>query len=129
VVGVDQYFNNSAQIQEATNSIYSAIHSVPLCGREWFFTHDLRSDEVATGGGQLEAPRAQILNGATDPSNSIITPVWSALYTMIHRANIVLDNASKAKDNAALTNRNVGEAKFLRAWALNELVSMWGPVP
>jgi hypothetical protein len=129
VVGVDQYFNTSAEILDATNSVYSAMHSLPLCAREWFFTHDLRGDEVSTGGGQLEAPRAQILNGATDPSNSIITPVWAALYTMIHRANTVLDNAANAKDNVTLTNRNVAEAKFLRAWAYNELVSMWGPVP
>jgi len=129
VQGVNSYFNNSAGILTATNSIYSAIHSLPLVAREWFFIHDLRSDDVATGGGQLEAPRAQILNGAADPSNSIITPVWSALYTMIHRANTVLDYSPNAKDNPSLTARNVGEAKFLRAWAYYELVSMWGPVP
>ena len=129
VVGTQQYFTNSASILAATNSIYSTLHAVSLVGREWFFTHDLRSDEVATGGGQLEAPRAQILNGATDPSNSVIAPVWSALYTMIHRANTVLDYSANGTDNPSLTARNVGEAKFLRAWAYYELVSMWGPVP
>ena len=129
VQSVGQYFTNSAAVLSATNSIYSAIHSLPLVAREWFFPHDLRSDEVATGGGQLEAPRAQILNGATDPSNAIITPVWSALYTMIHRANTVLDFSGTAKDNPSLTARNIGEAKFLRAWAYYDLVTMWGPVP
>jgi len=39
--------------------------------------------------------------------------VGSALYTMIHRDNTVLDYSSAGKDNAALTARNVGEAKFL----------------
>jgi hypothetical protein len=129
VQGISQYFTNSASILTATNSIYSAVHSLPLVGREWFFTHDLRSDDVATGGGQLEAPRAQILNGGTDPSNAIITPVWAALYTVIHRANTVLDFSSAGKDNATLTARNVGEAKFLRAWAYYDLVSMWGGIP
>ena len=126
---IPQYFNNSASLLSATNSIYSTMHAVALVGREWFFTHDLRSDEVATGGGQLEAPRAQILNGASDPSNSVLTPVWSALYTMIHRANTVLDYSANGKDNPTLTARNVGEAKFLRAWAYYDLVTMWGPVP
>ena len=129
VQAVPTYFTNSAAILSATNSIYSAIHSLPLVGREWFFIHDLRSDDVATGGGQLEAPRAQILNGASSPSNAVITPVWAALYTMIHRANTVLDYSANAKDNPTLTARNVGEAKFLRAWAYYDLVTMWGPVP
>jgi len=129
VEGVDTYFNTSAQILNATNSIYSTFHSHPVIAREWFFIHDLRGDEVTTGGGQLEPPRAQMLNGATDPSNSIMNLMWNALYTMIHRANTVIDNAPNATDNAALTARNVGEAKFLRAWAYNELVTMWGPVP
>jgi len=126
---VPAYFTNSAAILAATNSVYSAMHSQPLVAREWFFIHDMRSDQVASGGGQLGADRAQILNGASDPSNDIITPQWAALYTMIHRANTVLDFSPNGKDNAALTARNVGEAKFLRAWAYNELVSMWGPVP
>lgn len=129
VENVDGYFNTSAQILNATNAIYSTFHSHPLTAREWFFIHDLRGDEVTPGGGQLEPPRAQMFNGATDPSNSIMNLMWSALYTMIHRANTVITNAPKATDNATLTARNVGEAKFLRAWAYNELVSMWGPVP
>jgi hypothetical protein len=123
------YFNTSAQILNATNAIYSTFHSVPLVAREWFFVHDLRSDEVSAGGGQLEVPRAQMLSGNTDPSNSVMNSVWNGLYTMIHRANTVIGNAPNATDNAALTARNVGEAKFLRAWAYNELVTMWGPVP
>jgi len=123
------YFNTSAQILNATNAIYSTFHSVPLVAREWFFVHDLRSDEVSAGGGQLEVPRAQMINGNTDPSNSVMNSLWNGLYTMIHRANTVIGNAANATDNAALTARNVGEAKFLRAWAYNELVTMWGPVP
>lgn len=126
---VNGYFTNSAQILNATNAIYSTLHSHPLIAREWFFIHDLRGDEVNAGGGQLEQPRAQMLNGATDPSNAIMNLMWNALYTMIHRANTVITNAPNATDNATLTARNVGEAKFLRAWAYNELVTMWGPVP
>lgn len=129
VENVDSYFTTSAELLNATNAIYSTLHSHPLVAREWFFIHDLRGDEVSSGGGQLEAPRAQMLNGATDPSNTLVNLQWNALYTMIHRANTVLTNAPNVKDNAALTARNVGEAKFLRAWAYNELVTEWGPVP
>jgi starch-binding outer membrane protein, SusD/RagB family len=126
---IESYFKTSAEIQKGTNSIYSVMKSFQLVSREWFFVHDTRSDEMSTGGSQLEAPRAQMLNGNTDASNPLVSAVWSALYVMIHRANTVIANSGNGTDNPTLTARAVGEAKFLRAWAYNELVSMWGPVP
>jgi starch-binding outer membrane protein, SusD/RagB family len=126
---VESYFKTSAEIQKATNSIYSAMKGFQLASREWFFVHDTRSDEVSTGGSQLEAPRAQMLNGNTDATNPLVSAVWNACYVMIHRANTVIANSANGQDNATVTARAVGEAKFLRAWAYNELVSMWGPVP
>src|ERR1700754_225263 len=123
------YFSTSDQLLAATNAIYSVVHSVNLAGREWFFIHDLRGDDVAAGGGQLEVPRAQILNGATDPTNSVMNGVWNNLYSTIHRANTVIVNGPNVTDNTTLRDRCVGEAKFLRAWAYFELVSMWGAVP
>ncbi len=125
----DTYFKSSGEILKGTNSIYSTMKSFQLVAREWFFVHDTRSDEMATGGGQLEAPRAQMLNGNTDPTNPLVSATWSAYYVMIHRANTVIGNAANGQDNAALTARAVAEAKFLRGWAYFELVSQWGPVP
>src|SRR5215213_10176127 len=61
------YFKTSAELQKGTNAIYSIFHAAALVAREWFFLHDLRSDDVSSGGGQLEVPRAQILNGAIAP--------------------------------------------------------------
>lgn len=128
-VPVDQFFKTAAELQAGTNAVYAAMHGNSLVAREWFFVHDLRSDDVATGGGQLEAPRGQILIGATEPTNSVMNAVWNGAYTMIHRANAVIESGSQVTDNTALRDRCVGEAKFLRAWAYNELVTMWGPVP
>jgi starch-binding outer membrane protein, SusD/RagB family len=125
----EDYFKTSSEIVNAANSMYSALHSVSLVGREWFFLHDLRSDDVAAGGGQLEVPRAQILNGATSPSNSVMNSVWNGLYTVVHRANTVIVNGPNITDNTALRDRSVAEAKFLRGWAYFELVSKWGGVP
>lgn len=123
------YFKNSSQLLGGTNAIYSIFHSASLIGREWFFLHDTRSDDVAAGGGQLESPRAQLLNGATAASNAVMSSVWNGLYTVIHRANTVIDNGPNVTDNATLRDRLVAEAKFFRGWAYFELVSQWGPVP
>ncbi|CAM3841066.1 RagB/SusD family nutrient uptake outer membrane protein [Mucilaginibacter galii] len=123
------YFGNASEIENGTNAIYSAWKGSNLVAREWFFIHDLRSDDMAAGGSQLEAPRRQILLGVVDPSNPVMSSVWNSLYVVIHRANTVLGYAPRATDNAALVNRCVAEAKYLRGWAYYELASQWGSVP
>lgn len=128
-VTTNNYFNTSEELVEATNAVYSTWQGTNLAAREWFFMHDLRSDDVATGGSQLEAPRNQILLGVVDPGNPIMNSLWNGLYVVIHRANTVLDNAANVTDNPAVVARCVAEAKFLRGWAYYELASQWGDVP
>lgn len=130
-VTTDSYFKTDVQIRSATNGVYGALQSTNLVSREWFFTHDVRSDDVSAGGGQLETPRNQLLNGVHDTGNSLVSSVWTGAYRVIHRANVVIDKAaaSTATLTASVANQAVGESKFLRAWSYFELVSLWGGVP
>jgi hypothetical protein len=126
----ESYFKTAGELQNGVNAIYSTLRSAALVGREWFFTHDMRGGETWAGGAQLEAPRAELLKQPSPaPSNAVMTNVWNGAYTMINRANLILSKAPNVTDNTALRDRVVGEAKFLRAWAYFELVSMWGDVP
>ncbi|MBO0949170.1 RagB/SusD family nutrient uptake outer membrane protein [Fibrella forsythiae] len=129
-VTTDSYFQNDVQIRSAINGAYAALQSTNLVAREWWFTHDLRSDDMAPGGAGLEVPRAQLLLGTYDASNALVGSVWTGDYRLIHRANVVIDKAATATAlTAAVSTQAVGEAKFLRAWAYFDLVSMWGGVP
>lgn len=126
----ESYFKTALELQNGVNAIYSTLRAAELVGREWFFTHDMRSGECTPGGPQLEAPRAELLKQPSPtPSNSVMSNVWTGAYQMINRANLVLSKAPGVTDNTALRDRLVGEAKFLRAWAYFELVSQWGDVP
>ncbi len=125
----DDYYKTAAELQLGTNAIYSVIRGNSLTTREWFFLHDLRSDEARSGGGQLEAFRAALLNGPADATNSVVGSVFNACYVMIHRANVIITKGPKVTDNPALVKRLIAEAKFFRAWAYFELVSQWGGVP
>lgn len=126
----ESYFKTAVELQNGVNAIYSSLRAGNLIGREWFFTHDMRGGECASGGAQLEAPRAELLKEPSPaPSNGVISSVWSGCYQMINRANLVLLKAPDVTDNVALRDRLVGEAEFLRAWAYFELVSQWGDVP
>ncbi len=130
-VTFETYFTNDAELVAGVNAAYAITQGFSLGAREWFFMHDLRGDEMATGGGQLEAPRNQLLNGVNDPANSVAQEVWNGWSRTIHRANVVLE--STTKENVSFSDpikkRVTGEAKFLRAWAYYELGTLWGGVP
>lgn len=124
------YFKTPEELQAGVNGVYSTMRSAGMVGREWYFLHDTRSDDDSAGGGQLEAPRRQLLEQPTPAtSNSVMTDVWRSAYIMINRANQVIASAPGVSGNPALRDRLVGEARFLRAWAYFELVSQWGEVP
>lgn len=126
----ESYFKTAVELQNGVNAVYSSLRSAQLVGREWFFTHDMRGGECASGGAQLESPRAELLNQPSPAnSNSVMSDVWTGCYRMINRANVVITKAPGVSDNTALRDRVVGEAKFLRAWAYFELLSQWGEVP
>jgi hypothetical protein len=124
------YYKTASEISSALNGVYAVLQSNSMGGREWFFLHDLRSDEMATGGGQLETHRNQVLIGTHDPSNGVLTSVWTASYRLILRANAVIQFAPEADiPDAGLKARYTAEAKFLRAWTYFQLYAFWGDVP
>jgi starch-binding outer membrane protein, SusD/RagB family len=127
-ITIDSYYKNETELVSAVNSVYGVLQSNSLAAREWFFTHDLRSDDVATGGGQLEQPRGQMLNGVHDANNALVTSVWRAWYRLIHRANMVIEKGSTIP---ASTNKNrlIAEARFLKGLAYYEIATMWGAAP
>jgi starch-binding outer membrane protein, SusD/RagB family len=127
----DTFYKTDTQIVGAVNAVYSSLQSLDLVCREYFFVHDLRSDDMGSGGGQLETPRAQLLTGNHDPANSLLTSVWRGWYRLIHQANQVLDNVPTAAPpvTEGMKQRVLGEARFLRALAYMDLVVLFGGVP
>lgn len=127
---VENFYQTESDLTSAVNATYAVLQDQTLVSREWFFVHDLRGDDMATGGGQLETPRYQLLIGTNDPANAVASSVWTGSFAVIHRANVVIEKASGVTmTDETLRSRLVGEAKFLRAWAYFELVSLWGGVP
>ncbi len=126
----ESYYSTADELTKGVNAVYAQIQGFSLTAREWFFVHDLRSDEMATGGGQLEVPRSQLLTGVQTPTNSVLNEVWNGFFRTIHRANSVIAGSVNTQNiDATLKARLVGEAKFLRAWAYSDLVLLWGGVP
>ena len=127
----DAFYTTLEQIGTSTNAIYAALQGNQMVGREYFFVHDLRGDEMKAGGGQLEVPRAQLLNGSHIYTNAVMTDVWKGLFTIVTRANIVISAGTtlKATVSDPLLDRYIAEATFLRGFAYYTLGALWGGVP
>lgn len=130
-LSTETYFKTGAELVTGVNAVYAGWQGLNLYGREYFFIHDLRSDDMQPGGSQLEIQRAQLINGSQDASNQVANDVWQGLYRVIHRANVVISFAPDVKQSITeeLRNRVLGEAKFHRAWSYYVLASLWGGVP
>lgn len=130
-LSVETFFVSGPQLEAGVNATYAALQGLDLYIREYFFLQDMLSDDVESGGGQLEAHRNQIVQGSIDPSNPVIVANWRGWYRVIHRANIVINYADNATAEITenLRSRLVGEAYFLRGLAYYELGTLWGGVP
>lgn len=130
-LSTETFYRTGAQAQAAVNAAYAALQANNLYNREYFFLHDLLSDDVESGGAQLEGPRAQVLNHVFDASNPVVEAVWRGWFRVIHFSNLVLENVPNTDTEITeeLRSRILGEAYFLRALANFELVSLWGGIP
>jgi hypothetical protein len=69
-------------------------------------------------------------NGSATSSTGIFGHYWNNFYTMIGAANNVLDNIGQVSGmSPEMHNRLVGESRFLRAYAYQQLIGMYGDVP
>ena len=85
-----------------------------------------RADEVKVGAGYTDNNDKFIDDG----SGSYIPAYWNGLYTMINRANSILQTIDEVEfRNATNKNSIKGEALALRAWAYYNLGINFGGVP
>ncbi len=126
----ETYYKDESELRAGVNAIYGKMNSIDLFSREYWFLHDLRSDDHVSGGGHLEVPRNQLLIGSHDASNFVMVSVWNGLYQVILRSNIVIGRGPEVEDiTESARQQLIGEAKFARGWAYFELGTLWGGVP
>jgi starch-binding outer membrane protein, SusD/RagB family len=71
--------------------------------------------------------------GSSISDGSRLTPAtssdWSNNYTLIRRANTILEKAPGVTGDSTTIRQAMGEASFFRAWAYFELMKRFGDVP
>ena len=121
----NDFYQTDEQIEQAVASMYSNLKGLYY---NWFFTKNLLSDDVWCGGGQRgDNTSLEQLNEYTyGTDNGMIQGVFSGWHGLIYQCNLVIE---KVADDTPVKKRAIAEAKFFRAWANFELVTLWGTAP
>lgn len=128
------YATTQQGLTDLTNGIYAAVRGYGF-GDTYYGMEQMgvdtwtSADQVAAGGAQ---PWVYLDNYNTqyNSTDGFLQAEWGAAYTIIARANVVLDNGPNTQVGGALTqamkDSRLGEAHFLRAWAYFNLVQQFG---
>ncbi len=130
--GYDNYFTSAQQINEALVASYATLLHPGLWSREYYFILDLMGND-AERDAPLQGDIRPISDYTFTPANSILTNLWASLYRLVLRSNVVIDRAGAwnptAAADQALKKQYTAEARFLRAYANMQLVTLWGRAP
>ncbi len=128
VLNMDTFYKTDEDAQQALAAVYN----------EWaykfafsnFHCKLLMADDTWQGGnGPADGASGAALSRAYyDSSNEKIKFMYEGYYIIINRANLLLDSFKDSADTK-IKKQAVAEARFFRAWAYYELVTMWDNPP
>jgi hypothetical protein len=122
-IGENGFYENARQVEGGVLAIYDGLQDVPIF--EYALT-EMRSDNTKTK--SSEGDWAQFESFTVQPTNLAVGTYWKANYSVIFRANRILENLEVVED-ATLKGQYEGEAKFARALSHFNLVRAYGDVP
>jgi hypothetical protein len=123
------FWKSSDDAIRGVTAVYNALELLGVFGRWQAFANDIRSD---IGTAQM-SPWGDLANfnrfELSDYNFEVNRHIWVHNYELISRANLVTANAPSIDMDPGLRARLVGEAKFLRALAYFNLVTLYENIP
>lgn len=126
------YFANDDEIETGVIGVYDALQGINSTSlndnrgiQQEFYVTEMRSDNTRTKSQEGEA--AQFESYSVTPNNGIVENYYRSMYSVIYRANLVLENLDNASSAAKAGFE--GEAKFARALSYYNLIRLFGEVP
>lgn len=124
----DQMIQDAATAIASLNGAYDALQSGSYYGLSAQLVGDLAADNTVWSGtfqylGEMQTNRMQA-------DNAEVTGFWTAIYSSVNRANLLIDIVPTVSSIPEATRSDVmGQAYFIRALGFHNLVKYWGPVP
>lgn|SRR5690606_2503778 len=70
-----------------------------------------------------------VANNEVTENNSIMESIWGSAYSVVYKANAILEGLEVSNIDVTQKDRFKGEALFVRALSYFYLVNLWGDVP
>jgi len=130
-VSVDKGFQTENDIAAGVYGVYQALRTSNCIGEGAQLWTDDRADDINTTDNQSNSGEPfQFTAFSLVPGNSYLLSHWTALYTPISRANLILSVINKISFTSDATKTQyIAELKFIRALMYFNLVREFGPVP
>ncbi len=105
------------------------VHAFPFVG-----ITSITSDDADKGSTPADAPaQLELDNFTVTPTNGLVNTFYTAHYTAINKANVVLDQADSLLSAEGVSqedyDRSTAEARFVRGYLYFNLVRTFGGVP
>lgn len=125
----DNFPFTETEANELITGIYANMLFQDPETSSYFYLAQLASDDCL--GGNLEASNNCATNFLMYTNLNMLQPLYARCYRQINRANVAIETLDNVAKWSSETERNrcFGEAYFLRAFAFNELVQVFGGVP
>ncbi|AWH74586.1 RagB/SusD family nutrient uptake outer membrane protein [Dokdonia sp. Dokd-P16] len=130
----DTFPTNESDLESVLTTVYDALQGVNSLeitdnnlnhGQQIeFYVTEMLSDNTRSKSGEGEA--GQFDSFTVQPTNGFVFDYYRSMYSVITRANLVLENIDLAITDG---DRIEGEARFMRALAYFNLVRSFGDVP
>lgn len=128
VLSTENFFLSEGDALAAVSAIYDKLNKRGVTNATGWIFADITTPDTSTPSAELDIAVYDNFNLGT--SNPYLNDNWPELYEGIARANYAIVNLSEVEGiDAALSNRLVNEAKFLRGWFYFYLVKAYGGVP
>jgi hypothetical protein len=125
----ETYFTSAADARAAIAAAYRPLSDGNVWDTNLQWIVQAGSDESRVGPEEENANIIALTQLRTTSTNPYITGLWTGLYQMITRANLVLEKVGEIDMDATAKGQILGEAKFLRALGYHYLVRLYGDVP
>ncbi|MDD7461734.1 MAG: RagB/SusD family nutrient uptake outer membrane protein [Prevotellaceae bacterium] len=123
----ENYFSNQAELDMSVYALYSKVQAFQ-CNSNPMIVQCQGDDVTSTTGSNKAAYlSADAFEVPTDPKG--LEDNWARYYTIIKAANLIIDNARKAKTSEAEINIALGQAYYWRAFSYFGLVRVFGELP
>ena len=118
---------DSISVDRSALGVYSSMQNDNYYGLRYLLYQDVYSDNLQHAGSF--STDNEVSSRRINPSNLQMSTTWSAIYTVINRANTVIEKVDGVPMLEINKNRYKAEMRLLRALCYFDLVKVFGGVP